>query len=545
MNHRKHPSGRRTAAVVWLGLFALIVCFLWLLQARNDAARFGQLHDDTIYLATAQAIASEGRPVLPSLPGEPDQTKYPLLYPYLLSLVWTLSPEFPTNIALASGISALLAIAILISGFLYLKRWEGIGPGAALFAVAVCCSQESFLVVSSNVMSETLFIFLALVAFALGDSKSERSALLAGGIAGLCLLTRSIGITVIAGIAATYFLRSDRRHLVRFCVGSAPFIAITAIIKSTMAAPVPAGASEGFRRTWLYYTDYAGFWRVSVPDLETLVGMLNTNVVEMLAAPAALTIGTPPGGFLLTVTWITLSAGMIAGVVRQARADRLRAVHIALILHTPFVLLWNYEIGTRLLLTFQWVFAVGLWIEGGYLIGAFVRSLKAGRPFADRLVAATGLALVPLLAAYALYAKVDRQVTATTERPDSFQELYGDVYRWVGQNTKPDDRFLAIDDVYLYLHTGRQAMWPLALTTEPRFRPDADRLEDQMSRIGDVAEYIDADYLVWTEHDYAYAPPMKERWRLWAESSQLVMSRDDGRVKIFKLQRDPNAPPGS
>ena len=545
MNHREHPSGRRTSAVVWLGLFALVVCFLWLLQARNDAARFGQFHDDTIYLATAQAIASQGRPVLPSLPGEPDQTKHPLLYPYLLSLVWTVSPEFPANLTLASGISTGLAIAILISAFVYLRRWEGIGPAAALFAVASYCSQETFLVVSSNPLSETLFIFLALTAFALGDSKSKRSALLAGGVAGLCLLTRSIGIAVVAGIAVAFFLRGDRRHLARFCVGSAPFLAIAAIIKSTLAAPAPAEASEGFRRTWLYYTDYGGFWRLSVPDMATLQSMLESNVVEMLSVPTNLTLGARPGGIISTIVWVTLGIGIIAGLVRQARGDRLRGLHIALALHVPFVLLWNYEIADRLLLLFQPFFAIGLWVEGGHAVRGFARNLSARRPLADRAIAATALVLLSLLVSYAVRAHIERHAAAVRRHPEGFQDLYGDVYRWVEQNTQPDDRFLAIDDVYLYLHTGRQAMWPLALTTEPRFRPDASRLEDQMSRIADVAEHIDAGYLIWTKHDYAYAPPMKERWRLWAESWPLVMSRDDGRVKVFKLQDDPQKLPGS
>jgi hypothetical protein len=545
MNHREHPSGRRTAAVVWLGLLALIVCFVWLLQARNDTARFGRLHDDTIYLATAQAIASQGRPVLPSLPGEPDQTKYPLLYPYLLSLVWTVSPAFPANLALASSISTVLAIAILVSAFLYLKRWEGIGPGAALFAVAICCSLEPFLVVSSNLLSETLFIFLAIAAFSLGDSESEKGALLAGGVAGLCLLTRSVGITVIAGIAAAYLWRGDRRHLARFCLGATPFLAMAAIIKSTLAAPVPAGALEGFRRTWLYYTDYAGFWRLSVPDMETLSGMIEINVVEMLSVPTNLTLGIRPGDIVSTLIWVTLGIGIIAGLVRQARGDRLRGLHIALALHAPFVLLWNYEIADRLLLLFQPFFAIGLWVEGGHAVRGFARNLSARRPTADRVIAATALVLLSVLVAYAVRANIELHAAAVRRHPDNFQDLYRDVYRWVEQNTEPEDRFLAIDDVYLYLHTGRQAMWPLALTTEPRFRPDASRLEDQMSRIEDVAKYIDADYLIWTEHDYAYAPPMQERWRSLAESRQLVMSRDDGRVKVFKLQRDPQESPGS
>ena len=89
MDHPEHSLGKGRAVVAWLGLAVIIVCFLWLLQAREDATRFGEFHDDTIYLATAQAIAEQGRPTLPSFPGTPDQTKYPLLYPYVLSLVWT------------------------------------------------------------------------------------------------------------------------------------------------------------------------------------------------------------------------------------------------------------------------------------------------------------------------------------------------------------------------------------------------------------------------------------------------------------------------
>ena len=544
MDQQQQPRPVRTI-VAWIAVTAILLGFLWLWNTRGDSVRFGQFHDDTIYFATAQAISQEGRVTLPSLPGEPDQTKYPPLYPFLLSLVWLVSPQFPGNLTAAAGISAMLGIATLIVAFVYLRGWKGVGPGAAVFIVALCASHDAFLLVFSAVVSETLFIFLAVSAFALGDAQDRRKTLLAGVIAGLSVLTRPIGIAVAGGIAFTYLWQRDRTRLAWFSAGFAPFLVLAASFKMILSAPVPDGAPEGFRQTWLYYLDHIGFWRLSVPDLETLVGMLNVNVVEMLAAPAAVTIGSAPGGFLLTLVWITLSAGILAGVFRQARADRLRAPHVALILHAPFVLLWNYEIGTRLLLTFQWVFAMGLWIEGGYLIRTFIRNLKGGRALADRLVSATGLVIVSVLAIYAVSAKVERQAAAVAKHPDSFQDLYQDVYQWVERNTHPEDRFLAIDDVYLFLQTGRQAIWPLALTTEPRFRPDESRLEDQMSRIGDVAEHIDADYLIWTEHDYAYAPPMKERWGVWAESWPLLMSRDDGKVKVFKLQRKPQELPGS
>ena len=538
MDSQSPPAERGSARVVWLGMFAVIVGFLWLSHARNDTARFGQFHDDTIYLATAQAIAKEGSPVLPSLPGEPDQTKYPLLYPCLLSLAWMVSPEFPQNLALVFGISAALGIAILVLAFAYLKRWEGVGPVTALFAVALCCTQETFLVISSNLFSETLFVVLALSAFALADEESEKISMLAGIVAGLCLLTRSVGIAVIVGIAAAYWWRGERRHLMRFCAGSAPFIAIAAVLKGLLASPVPAGAPEGFGQTWLYYTDYSGFWRLSVPDMETLQGMIEINLVEMLSVPASLTLGPRPAGILLTIVWVTLGIGILAGLVRQTRRDRIRGVHVALVLHAPFLLLWNYEIADRLLLLFQPFFAVGLWVEGRHAVQGFLRNLSAGRPLADRAIATVALGLLSLLVISAVRANVERNAAAVIQPPESLQTLYGDVYEWIEQNTEPDDRFLAIDDVYLYLHTGRQGIWPLALTTEARFRPDEDRFEAQMARINDVAEHIDADYIVWSDHDYAYAPPMQEHWRAWAESWPLMTSRDDGRVKVLKLRRD-------
>ena len=538
MDSQSHPAERASGRVVWLGMLAVIVGFLWLSHARNDTARFGQFHDDTIYLATAQAIAANGSPVLPSLPGEPDQTKYPLLYPCLLSLAWMVSPEFPQNLPLVFGISAALGIAILVLAFAYLKRWEGVGPVAALFAVALCYTQETFLVISSNLFSETLFVVLALSAFALADEGSEKIAMLAGIVSGLCLLTRSVGIAVIVGIAAAYWWRGERRHLMRFCAGTAPFIAIAAVLKGLLAAPVPAGAPEGFRQTWLYYTDYSGFWRLSVPDMETLQGMIEINLVEMLSVPASLTLGPRPAGILLTIVWVTLGIGTLAGLVRQARRDRIRGVHVALVLHAPFLLLWNYEIADRLLLLFQPFFAMGLWIEGRHAVRGFLRNLSANRPLADRAIATVALGLLSLLVLYSVRANIERNAAAVIQPPESLQTLYGDVYEWIEQNTEPDDRFLAIDDVYLYLHTGRQAMWPLALTTEARFRPDESRFEAQMARINDVADHIDADYIVWSDHDYAYAPPMQERWRAWAEAWPLATSRDDGRVKVFKLRRD-------
>jgi hypothetical protein len=61
-----------------------------LLCLNADVPHLGHFHDDSIYWVCARSLASGSRYRIASLPGEPYQTKYPPLYPGLLSLVWRL-----------------------------------------------------------------------------------------------------------------------------------------------------------------------------------------------------------------------------------------------------------------------------------------------------------------------------------------------------------------------------------------------------------------------------------------------------------------------
>ncbi len=52
----------------------------------------GVYHDDGIYVSTAQALAEGQGYRLINLPGSPAQSKFPILYPALLAVVWRLWP---------------------------------------------------------------------------------------------------------------------------------------------------------------------------------------------------------------------------------------------------------------------------------------------------------------------------------------------------------------------------------------------------------------------------------------------------------------------
>jgi hypothetical protein len=95
---------------------------------------------------------------------------------------------------------------------------------------------------------------------------------------------------------------------------------------------------------------------------------------------------------------------------------------------------------------------------------------------------------------------------------------------------------VAIDDGLLYGYTGRQGMWPLAVATDLRYRPSDARLAEQLDLLPDVAQGIHARYLIWTPTDYAFAPPVQQRWGEWAGGFCEVMNGHDGAVRVYDLQ---------
>ena len=79
---------RRTLVAAAVILLALVpaIRLAWL---SRDGPHLGFLHDDGVYWVTAKSIAEGGGYRIPSLPGAPYQTKYPPVFPALLSMAWT------------------------------------------------------------------------------------------------------------------------------------------------------------------------------------------------------------------------------------------------------------------------------------------------------------------------------------------------------------------------------------------------------------------------------------------------------------------------
>ena len=90
--------GRRSG----LALSAIILLFVPVLNVRWSPGSFGFFHDDSLYFSSARSLASGAGYTMPSVPGDPGQTKYPVLYAWLLSLIWRVWPTFPGNLGSVS-----------------------------------------------------------------------------------------------------------------------------------------------------------------------------------------------------------------------------------------------------------------------------------------------------------------------------------------------------------------------------------------------------------------------------------------------------------
>jgi hypothetical protein len=288
----------------WPAIVATLLLFLCYLGWLHPERYFGRYHDDAIYFSSAKALAEGQGYVVPSLPGPdgkaPPQTKYPILFSWLLSWVWKWQPAFPANLRVAVGLSSAFACWFLVVSFLLLHKMRGLGNWGALAIMALCAFHPHFLFLSGAVLSDVLFMALAMTAALSADAamRSHAHALpaaLAAVMSGLSLLTRRFGWAVLAGIMAAFIYRRRWRAAAAFCVASAPFVAAAIWPHPHAELLVASDAEAGWRQTWLYYTSYGGFWKFGVPKAGVLLAMLGVNLRAFLLAPSSFCLFPPLG----------------------------------------------------------------------------------------------------------------------------------------------------------------------------------------------------------------------------------------------------------
>src|SRR2546426_2311481 len=195
-------------------LLALALCDVNLWGINKDIVGF--FHDDSIYTVVAKSLSEGTGYHIISLPSSPPETKYPFVYPYILSWIWSLNPSFPENIFLLKAVNVGFLFAALLFSFAFYCQNIGERRIDALLYVSLVGGNPFVFSLTDYPLSDTLFFTLSLLALLFCSHRGHppptpaRVALLSGVVA-LAYLTRQAGVALIlAGIL--YFLLARRRR---------------------------------------------------------------------------------------------------------------------------------------------------------------------------------------------------------------------------------------------------------------------------------------------------------------------------------------------
>lgn len=507
---------RFRALLPWIGLLCILCTFVVTVVRLHPTNFFGTSQDDTFYFSSAKAIAQGRGYIMPSLPGAPVATKYPQLYPWLLSFVWRWNPSFPGNLVGAVGISVCFGLAFLILGFLFLRQQNRLADWEALAVIAFCALQPIVLFYSGAVLTEIPFAALVLATLVVADRAVLPDArlgwaLLCGVLAGLSAETRVLGFALIGGVAIAALLRRAQRQFVVFCASSGvllvPVVWRQLFVHASAPAAIVRHAGLGWARVWIYDTSYLGVWRTGVPNMHVFFGMLLNNLEILLHTPSyylaagSLLMRGKPAASILAV----LTAIIVIGLVRQAIRHGWTPMHCVLPLYTGIAALWNFNDFYRFFLPFMPVFVAAYWSEMKH-VAAMIRRGFAHRRIVTDLVAAVVLAAAILvgnaLIGWTYFTGQSRaELRAFSENRARILTSERQAYRWISRSTGPDAKIIAYQDAQLYLYTGRQSMRPIVFTTAEFLEPN--RLPGDLDHMTDVARAISAQYWFVSDDDFS------------------------------------------
>lgn len=499
----------------WLALAAICIAYVGGVWALHPTNFFGVTHDDMQYFASAKALAEHKGYISPSLPGSPPGTKYPVLYPWLLSWVWRINPSFPANLSWAVWLNVFFGLILIVAGYRLIRQTQSISEPEALLLTAFCALHPLMLFYSGDLMAEVPFGALALTGLILADSATQREArweraFACGILLGLTILIRTAGVPLFLGVLLAAGLRRAWRQALICAASFSPFFAALFWRSILVVPPAPYGAYSpsipGWKQAWLYYTDYVAFRKMASPNAH-VVGQLILN--QMIYLPSEI------AGFFLAplteksvvfwfVTTLLLSLAVCAGWTRQVKYSRWAPIHFAAALYTLSLMSWDYPDWERFLLLFLPIIVATLWAQGRKW---FLRLLSVARSASqnfERVAAGTTSILFVLVAIAALwnYAEPSRvKWRAATQKRGMLLPEKQEVYAWLRQNGARDERVVAMEDGNVYLYTGLQSMVPIVPSPGGIYDPSL--VKTDMDHMMDVARAIRAKYWIVSADDYA------------------------------------------
>ena len=552
------PGISRTITRFLLAAILLGSCLLSFLLLRTD--RFGAYHDDGIYVTTTKAMIEGHGYRIMSLPDEPAQTKYPPFYPFLLSLIWRVYPEFPQNLTPMMLLSVVATLSFLLVTWSYLVKNDYATHWQALIVVAMTALNWRTMILATSVYSEMLFALLAVAALHVTE-KHEKSAnplragLIAGVFSGLAFLTRSSGIALVISVAVYFMLRKQwKKALLPVAVASVFVIGWIAWCYFNKTG------SQGLNSP--YYTSYLGHLNQVVGDLQAqsgssraaiLVGVAAQNLVGGVLVSLPLVCaglrydafaGLSGYGLLAAFCATFLILVLIAMGFFRSLTERVRLLHIYVLACLGLYLFWlpgiSYDRFLMPLLPFLLLFLVH---ELGVLV-ALAHNGMLSTSGVGRISAALIGLILAVVVGLTLYGDVSGAYSSFAALRTSSARAAEDsqAIAWIKEHTDTSENLMCYRDPKFFLYTGHKAVRPFPMTEGYSWEEDDASMEKLAQSVFRIIDESGGRYVVTTSSDFELEDRPEQHRTTFStlierhpQNFVLVFESGDGGSRIYQI----------
>jgi hypothetical protein len=448
-------NSRYLALAVFLGLLVGIASF-W----STNREVLGLFHDDGIYAVVAKSLSGGSGYRIISLPTAPEQTKYPVLYSYILSWLWSFNPKFPDNIGLLKTANAVfLGVIFVLSYIFYRRRVQKSESEAFLFAMLVCINPTVFSFTDFAV-SDLLFLLIVLSALAIHDASEQCTSrpisvtLLAVTVALGCL-TRSAAVPLAVAGAVHFAWKKRYRDLVQYvCVA---FISIVPwwLWVRTHSNPTASSLLD-------YYVSYSSeppafviMWSDPFGAIDIFWGNLRYMVEALNMTFQSRII---PGLFL------PVGLALLLGVWRSFN-DQSVFFRSYVVLYLALVVAWPFHPARYLIpLVPAIYFFLFRGVQAAEVHLNNLMTSRTRKKILCNMVRVTFALVVVLQVGWIFNYFLDKDVATTkawfgNRLPASWQG-FSETFEWIRNNTDESTILATSYDPMYYLYTGRRSIQP-------------------------------------------------------------------------------------
>jgi 4-amino-4-deoxy-L-arabinose transferase-like glycosyltransferase len=501
------------------------------------------------YVTLAKSLATTGEYKLISLPGEPYHTKYPVLFPWILSLVWRAAPSFPSNITYMHWVVIAFGTGFLFLLVFLLPRISISDYPRQLLVIGLCALNPALIYASTTIMSEAPYLFFSYLALVMLIELDQRPGsrtflLLSAACLASTFLVRVAGITLIG--ASVFHLALKRRWM-----DASKLATLTITMLSPWFYWCHIHNETNRFPEYVFNTNYLSDFK-QLLEARGLGDFLSKNIIVILIGIPKL-LFYPFQSDLRILTYLTAWAGLpilallLLGFLRCFRGGVTHIIPWYSLAYLAMLLVWPYPSGERLLvplLPFFYLFVSTEVLEITRRARIYFKreSPVSGR-WNPRALFLTPLVLLIIASVISLGLHTVKFGFSTAETIKSYEaqnkELMASI-QWLKEQTQPSDSVMAYFYPTYFLQTGRK-------TAPISFDPKRKLLEPLFLDTPIQKHHI--KYLVVGDSDFGvYTPDVvramrQELRRVITSPKGLVFERvfkgEQGKYEIYRIRNEP------